>query len=97
MVTRLFRALSLAALVLGVQAQISMPFAKYLTGLTDMLKMNGMNILSNAIGSVNGSETGGALLEALHRGKEFTLFGPVDAVRSILFSYLSRGRALADE
>lgn len=65
-----------------VQAQVSIPFDQYLTGLGDALKANGMNILSNAIGSVNGSQTGAALLDALYRGTGFTLFGPVDAVRT---------------
>lgn len=82
MMARIYQALTLTAMVLGIHAQVSIPFDEYLTGLTDMLKMNGMNILSNAIGSVNVSETGGALLEALYRGDGFTLFGPVDAVSS---------------
>lgn len=71
---------SLFACALGVRAQVSIPFDQYLTGLGDTLKANGMNILSNAIGTVNGSDTGAALLEALYRGVGFTLFGPVDAV-----------------
>lgn len=77
---RLDQILALAVLAHGVQAQVSIPFDQYLTGLGDKLKSNGMNILSNAIGSVNGSETGGALLDALYRGQGFTLFGPIDAV-----------------
>jgi hypothetical protein len=84
---RLHGALSLAALTLGVRAQVSIPFDQYITGLGDMLKNNGMNILSNAIGSVNGSETGAALLEALYRGVGFTLFGPVDAVSACMPSW----------
>lgn len=84
---RLLRTLALAALTLGVQAQASIPFDQYITGLGDMLKSNGMNILSNAIGSVNGSDTGAALLEALYRGVGFTLFGPVDAVSACMPSW----------
>lgn len=87
--TRFHYALTLAVLVLGVHAQVSIPFDQYLTGLGDMLKSNGMNILSNAIGSVNGSETGGAMLDALYRGTGFTLFGPVDAVSTILRQHVN--------
>lgn len=82
MMNRLHQALTIVALLLGAHAQVSIPFDQYLTGLGDMLKSNGMNILSNALGSINGSETGGALLETLYRGDGFTLFGPVDAVSS---------------
>lgn len=68
------------ALALVARAQVTIPFDQYLRGLGDALKANGMGILSNAIGSVNGSESGAALLEVLHRGAGFTLFAPVDAV-----------------
>lgn len=68
------------ALSLPAQAQVTVPFDQYLAGLGDALKANGMNILSNAIGAVNGSQSGAALLDALYRGPSFTLFGPVDAV-----------------
>jgi hypothetical protein len=67
-------------LPLPAQAQVTIPFDQYLTGLGDALKANGMSFLSNVIGSVNGSESGAALLEALYRGSGYTLFGPVDAV-----------------
>lgn len=73
-------AFALLSLAIVINAQVSVPFDQYLTGLGDTLKANGMNILSNAIGSVNGSQTGAALLDALYRGPGFTLFGPVDAV-----------------
>jgi len=39
-----------------------------------------MNIVSNALGSVNGSVSGAALLDTLYRGDGFTFFAPVDAV-----------------
>lgn len=68
------------ALALIASAQVTIPFDQYLRGLGDALKANGMGILSNAIGSVNGSESGAALLEVLYRGAGFTLFAPVDAV-----------------
>jgi hypothetical protein len=57
-----------------------MPFGDYLTGLADALKANEMSVLSNVLGSVNGSESGAALLDILYRGAGFTLFAPVDAV-----------------
>jgi len=68
------------ALGAAVQAQNNLSFEQYLRGLGDALKANQMGILSNALGTVNGSETGAALLEVLYRGTGFTLFAPVDAV-----------------
>jgi hypothetical protein len=72
----------IALLVFGaaVQAQNNLSFEQYLRGLGDALKANQMGILSNALGAVNGSESGAALLEVLYRGAGFTLFAPVDSV-----------------
>jgi hypothetical protein len=72
----------IALLVFGaaVQAQNNLSFEQYLRGLGDALKANQMGILSNALGAVNGSESGAALLEVLYRGTGFTLFAPVDSV-----------------
>jgi hypothetical protein len=67
-------------LALPAWAQNNLSFQQYLTGLGDTLKTNGMNIVSNALGSVNGSVSGAALLETLYRGAGFTFFAPVDAV-----------------
>lgn len=72
----------LLTLSLPALAQNNLSFQQYLTGLGDTLKANGMGIVSNALGSVNGSVSGGALLDTLYRGKGFTFFAPVDAVRS---------------
>jgi hypothetical protein len=60
----------IALLVFGaaVQAQNNLSFEQYLRGLGDALKANQLGILSNALGAVNGSESGAALLEVLYRG-----------------------------
>lgn len=67
-------------LILPALAQNNLSFQQYLTGLGDTLKANGMNIVSNALGSVNGSVSGAALLDTLYRGNGFTFFAPVDSV-----------------
>jgi hypothetical protein len=73
-------------LALPALAQNNLSFQQYLTGLGDTLKANGMNIVSNALGSVNGSVSGAALLETLYRGNGFTFFAPVDAVCPLLIN-----------
>jgi hypothetical protein len=70
----------LCALGLPALAQNNLSFQQYLTGLGDALKANEMNVISNALGSINGSVTGAALLDTLYRGSGFTFFAPVDAV-----------------
>jgi len=70
----------LFTLILPALAQNNLSFQRYLTGLGDTLKANGMNIVSNALGSVNGSVSGAALLDTLYRGGGFTFFAPVDSV-----------------
>jgi len=72
----------LLTLSLPALAQNNLSFQQYLTGLGDTLKANGMGIVSNALGSVNGSVSGAALLDTLYRGSGFTFFAPVDAVCS---------------
>jgi hypothetical protein len=76
----MFPLIPLLALGTAVQAQNNLSFEQYLRGLGDALKVNQMGILRNALGSVNGSESGAALLEVLYRGTGFTLFAPVDSV-----------------
>ena len=67
---------------LPVSAQNNLSFDQYLSGLGDTLKANEMSILSNALGSINASTSGAALLDTLYRGSGFTFFAPVDAVSS---------------
>jgi hypothetical protein len=70
----------LLTLALPAWTQNNLSFQQYLSGLGDTLKANGMNIVSNALGSVNGSVSGAALLDTLFRGNGFTFFAPVDSV-----------------
>jgi hypothetical protein len=74
--------LTIVLLTLGLPAlaQNNLSFQQYLTGLGDTLKANGMSIVRNALGSVNGSVSGAALLDTLYSGSGFTFFAPVDAV-----------------
>lgn len=67
----------------GLQAlaQNNLSFDQYLSGLGDTLKANEMSVLSIALGSVNASTSGAALLDTLYRGSGFTFFAPVDSVR----------------
>jgi hypothetical protein len=76
----------------AVHAQNNLSFEQYLRGLGDALKANQMGILSNALGAVNGSESGAALLEVLYKGTGFTLFAPVDSVSPFLY----HGKVFAD-
>jgi hypothetical protein len=64
-------------------AQNNLSFEQYLTGLADALMANGMSVVSNALGSVNASISGAALLDTLYRGTGFTLFAPVDSVSQL--------------